>query len=166
LMGLLVAAGALGALVATALLPELSSHWLLLRSASRRAMVSAGVAAVFFVLLHAVGVEGTSTPTIVIAAIVAYLVAGSVDVIAVQTNHVVGERLPPQGRAGAMSVAGGAFQGTQAITIALAGLLTVWVPVALVVALALGVGVAVSVWSAWHPLDDAAPPEALEAATA
>lgn len=154
LAGVLVAAGAFGALVTTALLPHLTGHWALLRSAARRAALAASISAALFVVVAVLSTADVDVWVVVVAAVAAYMVAGGVDVVGVQTHQVVGERLPAEGRAGAMSVGQGSLQGGQALAIGAAGLLTLWLAVPVVLAVALCFAVAVSLWSLLHPIAD------------
>ena len=155
LMGGLFAATALGALVTTAMLPTLHSHWALLRSAARRTVTAAIASIGLFLLTWTVTTAAMSVWLVSAVAVAAYVVAGAVDVVAVQTNQVVGERLPVEGRAGAMAVGQGAMFGAQAAVIGLGGLVAVWAPVPLVLAVAFGGSVCIALWSLAHPLADA-----------
>ncbi len=117
-VGAFAAIVAVGTIVGMVFVPTAASHQTLLRIAALRATVLAAVAGGLFALgVHPV-VAGA-----------AYLVSGMVDAVSVPTNQVVGERLPVEGRAAAMSVAGGVQYGSQSIAIAVTGVVaTVWSP--------------------------------------
>ena len=110
--GLLAATIAVGAMIAMSVSPDHDDPRELLRLAALRTLVLSLATAVLFV------VSLTWLPSI---AAFALLVSGAVDAIAVPTNQVVGARLPREGRAAAMSVAGGFQYGSQAIAIAIGG---------------------------------------------
>src|SRR5690606_5305892 len=101
--------------------PSDSDHERLLgRAATRGALLAAASAALF-----AVG----GVAAVAGVAIAGFVVSGAVDAPSVPTNQVGGERLPAQGRAAAMSVAGGVLYGTQVLTVSAAGVAAaVWSP--------------------------------------
>jgi MFS family permease len=132
-VGAFAAIVAVGSIAGMLFLPTAATHSALLRIAAARAMVLAGIAGTLF----AVGAHP-------VVAGAAYLVSGAVDAVAVPTNQVVGERLPTEGRAAAMSVAGGVQYGAQVLAITIAGAAaTVWsarevLCVAMFIAMAVG----------------------------
>ncbi len=134
-VGLLAALVGIGSIVGMLATPVASNHVTLLRIAAARAVVLAVVTGALF----AAGVHP-------IVGGVAFAVSGSIDALSVPTNQVVGERLPAEGRAAAMTVAGGVLYSTQALAIAAAGVVaTVWSPrVALVIAMFLAAAVALT----------------------
>ena len=136
-VGAFAAIVAIGSIIGMVFVPTAATHPALLRIAATRAMVLAAAAGVLF----AVGVH----PLVGGAA---YLVSGAVDAVAVPTNQVVGERLPTEGRAAAMSVAGGVQYGAQVAAISVAGVVaTVWSARAALCTATLA-AVAVCAWSA------------------
>lgn len=115
LVGVLAASVPIGTIVAAAALPDLSDHTVRLRSAAWIAVIAGALGAGFFVIAHEAG--GGSQ----LAGAAALVATGVVAVVGVPTNQVVGERLPKQGRASAMAVAGGVAYGTQVAAVAAAG---------------------------------------------
>lgn len=140
-VGVLAAVIAVGSIVGMLTVPTASTHTALLRAAGRRVAVVAAAAAALFAL-------GMNP----LLAGLAFAVSGLADAVSVPTNQVVGERLPVDGRAAAMSVAGGMQYGAQAITIAVAGVAaSVWSPRVPLVAGML-VAMCVGAWAAWAPV--------------
>ncbi|MEO6651161.1 MAG: MFS transporter [Ilumatobacteraceae bacterium] len=137
-VGLLAGTIALGAVIAISMSPTDDDPVQLLRLAARRGFVLSLATAALFVLsvewLPAVGVF-------------ALLASGSVDAISVPTNQVVGARIPRDGRAAAMSVAGGVQYGSQTIAIAIGGAVAIVAGSGLVLAIAALVAAAITAWS-------------------
>jgi len=150
LVGLLAATIAVGAMIAMALAPEAESHSRLLHLAARRALVLSLITALGFFL---------AISWLPAAGVLALFASGAVDAIAVPTNQVVGERLPREGRATALSVAGGMQYTSQAIAISIGGGLAVVFGSAVVLAVAALGTASVMVWSLVKPIaDDALEP--------
>jgi MFS family permease len=144
-VGALAAVIAIGTILGMVTAPSAPTQSELLQAAGRRVAAVSGVAGALFAL-------GVSP----LLAGVAFLVSGLADAIAVPTNQVVGERLPVDGRAAAMSVAGGLQYGAQALTIAVAGVMaSVWSPRLPLVA-GMFAAAAVGAWAAWSPVRPAA----------
>ncbi len=142
--GLLAATIAVGAMIAMSVSPDHPDPRVLLRLAARRALFLSLTTAFLFLL---------SIRWLPSIAALALLVSGAVDAIAVPTNQVVGTRLPREGRAAAMSVAGGVQYGSQAVAVAAGGALAVWVGTGpLLVGAALGAAL-VTGWSLLRPPD-------------
>lgn len=141
-IGLLAATIAIGAIIAISVSPTHDDPTQLLRVAARRALVLSVATAVLFVLssrwLPAIGVF-------------ALLASGSVDAISVPTNQVVGARLPREGRAAAMSVAGGVQYGSQSIAITIGGAAAIGLGSAWVLAIGALFAAAVTAWSLLDP---------------
>jgi hypothetical protein len=140
--GLLAATIAVGAMIAMSVSPDDDDPRELLRLAAIRALVLSLATSALFVL------SITWLPSI---AVLALLVSGAVDAIAVPTNQVVGARLPREGRAAAMSVAGGVQYGSQAMSIAIGGAFAVVVGSGWVLAGAALGAAAVTIWSLARP---------------
>ena len=145
-VGVLAAVIAIGTITGMLLVPTDREHAALLRATAIRTAVAAfGTGALFAV--------GVSAP---IAAI-AFVASGLVDAVSVPTNQVVGERLPGEGRAATMAVAGGLHYGAQAATIAVAGAMaSVWSPRVPLVAGMLAAA-CVALWAAVTPVRAADP---------
>ena len=141
-VGVLAATIAVGSMLAIAVWPHSETDPVaLLRRASTRALVlSLATAALFAV----------STRWALIAAPALFL-SGTVDAIAVPTNQVVGQRLPRDGRAAAMAVAGGVQYGSQTAAIAIGGATAVAFGTAWTLATAALIAAAVTAWSLLRP---------------
>ncbi|MGI9644243.1 MAG: MFS transporter, partial [Ilumatobacteraceae bacterium] len=150
--GLLAATIAVGAMIAMSLAPDHDDPVELLRLAARRTLVLSLATAALFVL------SIQWLPSIAAAAL---LVSGAVDAIAVPTNQVVGARLPREGRAAAMSVAGGVQYGSQATSIAIGGAVAVLVGSGWVLAFAALGAAGVTMWSLARPPAAAEPERVL-----
>lgn len=121
LVGVVAASVAVGAVAGMVTAPSGPDHRALLRRAAARGVLLASVSAALFAVG---GLSGLAW-----VAVAGFVVSGAVDAIAVPTNQVAGERLPAQGRAAAMSVAGGVLYGTQVVTVSTAGVVAaVWSP--------------------------------------
>ncbi|MFW2334852.1 MFS transporter [Ilumatobacter sp.] len=140
--GLMAATIAVGAMIAMSVSPDHEDPRELLRLAALRALVLSLLTASLFVM------SMTWLPSI---AALALLVSGAVDAIAVPTNQVVGKRLPREGRAAAMSVAGGVQYGSQATSIAIGGALALVIGSGWVLALAAVGAATVTTWSLARP---------------
>ncbi len=134
-VGLLAALVGIGSIIGMLATPVAATHTALLRIAAGRAVVLAIITGSLF----AVGIHP-------VVGGLAYALSGSIDALSVPTNQVVGERLPAEGRAAAMTVAGGVLYATQALAIAGAGVVaTVFSPrLALVIAMFLAAAVALA----------------------
>ncbi len=141
-VGVLAATIAVGNMIAMALAPTDTDASALLRAGALRALVLATGAGVLF------AISANTLPQLGVAAL---LLTGAVDAIAVPTNQVVGARLPQTGRAAAMSVAGGTQYGSQAIAIAIGGVVAEFVGSGVVLAVASGMVVIVTGWSLLRP---------------
>lgn len=141
-VGLLAATIAVGAMVAMSVAPDDDDPVVLLRLAAVRALVLSLATAGLFVV---------SIRWLPSVAALALLVSGAVDAIAVPTNQIVGARLPREGRAAAMSVAGGVQYGSQATAIAVGGALALVVGSGWVLAGGAVGAVAVTGWSLARP---------------
>jgi MFS family permease len=151
IVGLLAAVIAVGTIIGMLTVPSAPTHGALLQAAGRRVAAVGLLAGALF----AIGVHP-------LVAGVAFAVSGLADAVAVPTNQVVGERLPVDGRAAAMSIAGGLQYGAQALTIAFAGVLaTMWSPRVPLVA-GMFVAAAVGAWAAWSPVRPSAPAPELQ----
>ncbi|MCB0966560.1 MAG: MFS transporter [Ilumatobacter sp.] len=140
-IGALAATIAVGSLIALVLVPSDGTHEQLLRATAWRGIVAAIAAGVLFTF--------AAWP---IAAFAAYGISGMVDVIAVPTNQVAGQRLPHAGRAAAMTVAAGTQNVTGVVAISAAGPLadrwgTNWT-----LAVAMGCAALVCVWATVRPI--------------
>ena len=143
MVGLLAATIAIGTMLAMAVSPTSGDAIELLRVAARRTLILALAASALFAV---------SVAWLPAVAVVALLLSGAVDAIAVPTNQVVGARLPREGRAAAMSVAGGIQYGSQTVAIAVGGALAVGVGSGAVLAAAsLGAALVVG-WSLIRPI--------------
>ncbi len=111
LVGLLTAFIAIGAIIGIALAPSGGEHADLLRRTAVRGMIASVIAAGLF-----------ATGAVPAFLVLAFVVSGMADAVSIPTNQVVGERLPATGRAAAMAVAVGVANGTQVVSIAIAGL--------------------------------------------
>lgn len=142
LVGLLAATIAVGAMIAMAMSPGAAPHSRLLHVAARRALIlSLITAAGFFLAISWLPAAGVA----------ALFVSGAVDAIAVPTNQVVGQRLPREGRATALSVAGGMQYTAQAIAIIAGGGLAVVFGSGVVLAFAALSTALVMAWSLANP---------------
>jgi MFS family permease len=119
-VGLLAASIAVGAMIAMALAPTGEDPIALLHRTAFRAMLLAIATSVLFVFSVRMSVSW-----FLVLAVAALFLSGTVDAISVPTNQVVGARLPRDSRAAAMSIAGGAQYGSQAITIGVGGAIAV-----------------------------------------
>jgi len=156
-VGLLAATIAVGAMIAMALAPEAATHAGLLRKAAWRALVlSLLTAAAFFLAISWLPAAG----------VIALFLSGAVDAIAVPTNQVVGERLQREGRATALSVAGGLQYTSQAIAITVGGGLAVAFGPAVVLGVAALITTSVMAWSLVRPVAAIADPHAPVSVTA
>ncbi len=148
LVGLLAATIAVGAMIAMAVPPEADTDSRLLHVAARRALVlSLITAAGFFLAISWLPVAGVA----------ALFVSGAVDAIAVPTNQVVGQRLQREGRATALSVAGGMQYTSQAIAITAGGAIAVVFGSGVVLAVAALCTAVVMAWSLASPITEGEP---------
>ena len=148
LVGLLAVTIAVGAMIAMAAAPEADTHSALLKVATQRALVlSLITAAGFFLAISWLPAAGVA----------ALFASGAVDAIAVPTNQVVGQRLPREGRATALSVAGGMQYTSQAIAITVGGAIAVVLGSGAVLAVAALGTALVMAWSLANPAADGEP---------
>ena len=137
--GLITALIAIGVMIGIALAPSGGEHADLLRRTAIRGLIVSAVAAGLF-----------ATGALPALFVLAYFVSGAADAVAIPTNQVVGERLPANGRAAAMTVAVGVANGAQVGSIALAGLAAdqfgTMVPLAVGMVLATGVCLYAVAW--------------------
>ena len=148
LVGLLAAVIAVGAMIAMAMAPAADTHSRLLQIATRRALVLSIITAAGFFL---------SISWLPVAGVVALFASGAVDAIAVPTNQVVGQRLPREGRATALSVAGGMQYTAQAVAITAGGGIAVVFGAGVVLAVAAVSTALVMAWSLANPATDDEP---------
>lgn len=106
-----------------------------------RVGAAAAAAAVMFV-------AWSSLPVLVVA----YAVTGLVDAVTVPTNQVVGRRLPPEGRAAAITVALGVQNTAHVVSITLAGLVADVTSPRLALAAAMTLAALVCGWSLVRPI--------------
>lgn len=139
-VGVFAALVAIGSIVGMVTVPRATSHAALLRTAG----VRAGVLALLSGLLFSAGL-------IPVVAGLAFVVSGAVDAIAVPTNQVVGERLPTEGRAAAMAVAGGAQYGSQVFAIAAAGIVATLSSARIPLTIGMFAAAAVCLWTVARP---------------
>lgn len=148
LVGLLAVTIAVGAMIAMAAAPEADTHSGLLKVAARRALVLSLITAAGFFL---------AISWLPLAGVAALFASGAVDAIAVPTNQVVGQRLPREGRATALSVAGGMQYTSQAIAITAGGAMAVVFGSGAVLAIAALGTALVMAWSLANPAADGEP---------
>lgn len=148
LVGLLAATIAVGAMIAMAASPEADTDDMLLHVAARRALILSLITAAGFVL---------AISWLPVAGVAALFASGAVDAIAVPTNQVVGQRLQRDGRATALSVAGGMQYTSQAVAITAGGALAIVFGSGVVLAFAALCTASVMAWSLVNPTTDAEP---------
>jgi predicted MFS family arabinose efflux permease len=140
-VGAFAALVAIGAIIGSVLAPTSTDHVALLRVAALRAALLAALTAGLF--------AAGAVPAI---AAMAFLVSGVVDAVGIPTNQIVGQRLPAEGRAAAMSVAIGALYIGQVIAITGAGVLAVVASARVPLAVGSLLATAVCIWAALRPL--------------
>ena len=147
--GLFAALIGVGTIAALLMAPSKGSDVELLATTARWGLVYSLVAAL--VLVGA---------TSVWSGVAAMLVAGTVGVVAVPTNQVVGRRLPKEGRAAAMTVAQGVVYASQTLAVAGASVLAASSPTHRVMTFAMLGSVAACIWVLMRPATEASAPAA------
>ncbi len=142
-VGAFAALVAVGAIVGSVLAPTSTDHVALLRVAALRAALLAALTAGLF-----------AAGTVPAIAALAFVVSGVVDAVGIPTNQIVGQRLPAEGRAAAMSVAIGALYIGQVIAITAAGILAVVASARVPLVVGSLLATAVCIWAALRPLTD------------
>jgi hypothetical protein len=140
-VGLFAALVAVGGIIGAVFAPTATSHVVLLRVAAVRTALLSGATAGLF-----------AAGAIPAVAAVAFVVSGIVDAVALPTNQIVGQRLPAEGRAAAMSVAIGILYTGQVVTITAAGVVAVVASARVPLVVGSLLATAVCIWIALRPL--------------
>lgn len=140
-VGAFAALVAVGGIIGAVFAPTGTDHVALLRVAALRSALLAALTAALF-----------AAGAIPAVAAVAFVVSGVVDAVALPTNQIVGQRLPVEGRAAAMSVAIGALYLGQVVTITAAGVVAEVTSALVPLVVGSLLAAAVSIWIAVRPL--------------